>query len=465
MLGNSANVPVYPVQATKKTGFWTSRDPMRRRLLAVGDLGTVVVVAASLAIFGPGPAAALWALLSVPFWIVAAKLYGLYDRDHRALRHLVVDEVPSILLWTITCVTLLAIFLGAVSKDDLGTAATVRSVGIAILAALAFRSGARFAWRLLTPPEKVLIVGPDGLARSIRRKFELFSDMHATVVGTRRAISTDTVRDWHSWPPNVDRIILGLQSLDEQLLATVAAYCRRTRVKLTVIPPGRTSFGTAVQLRHVADLPVLEYNTWDVSRSTLLLKRVFDVVLAGALLLLASPLIVLTVLALRLSGPGPVFYAQRRAGLGGREFTIFKFRTMQADAETVLPTLVRFDTLAEPVFKLAADPRVTRLGHVLRRTSLDELPQLVNVLKGDMSLVGPRPEQVEVVRRYKPEHRFRLGVKPGLTGPMQVFGRGRLSFEERLAVEREYIENLSITRDLRILAMTLPSVVTGRGAF
>jgi lipopolysaccharide/colanic/teichoic acid biosynthesis glycosyltransferase len=285
------------------------------------------------------------------------------------------------------------------------------------------------------------------------------------VVGTQSAISTETVRDWRSWPPNVDRIILGLQSFDEQLLATVAAYCRRTRVKLTIIPPGRTSFGTAVQLRHVADLPVLEYNTWDVSRSTLLLKRVFDVVVAAALLLAASPLIVLTVLALRLSGTGPIFYAQRRAGLGGREFTIFKFRTMQADAETMLPALVRFDTLAEPVFKLAADPRVTRLGRILRRTSLDELPQLVNVLKGEMSLVGPRPEQVELVSRYKPEHRFRLGVKPGLTGPMQVFGRGRLSFEERLAVEREYIENLSITRDLRILAMTLPSVVAGRGAF
>jgi lipopolysaccharide/colanic/teichoic acid biosynthesis glycosyltransferase len=152
-------------------------------------------------------------------------------------------------------------------------------------------------------------------------------------------------------------------------------------------------------------------------------------------------------------------------GLGGRDFRMFKFRTMGPDAEAVLPTLVRFDALDEPVFKLARDPRVTQLGRFLRRTSLDELPQLLNVLKGDMSLVGPRPEQVELVRRYKPEHRFRLMVKPGLTGPMQVFGRGRLTFEERLAVEREYIENLSLSRDLRILALTVPSVFDGRGAY
>jgi lipopolysaccharide/colanic/teichoic acid biosynthesis glycosyltransferase len=117
------------------------------------------------------------------------------------------------------------------------------------------------------------------------------------------------------------------------------------------------------------------------------------------------------------------------------------------------------------MFKLEEDPRVTRVGRVLRRTSLDELPQLVNVLRGEMSLVGPRPEQVELVERYGPEERFRFAVKPGLTGPMQVYGRGHLSFDERLAVDRDYIENLSIGRDLRILALTLTALATRRGAF
>src|SRR4051794_1471781 len=144
---------------------------------------------------------------------------------------------------------------------------------------------------------------------------------------------------------------------------------------------------------------------------------------------------------------------------------MFKLLSMRSDAADVVFSFVRFVKLAEPEFSLARDPRVPRLGRVLRRTSIDELPQLLNVLRGDMSLVGPQPEQVELVRRYGPEHWVRLAVKPGVTGPMQVFGRGQLSLEERLALEREYIENLSIGRDLRILMLTIPSVVAGRGAY
>jgi lipopolysaccharide/colanic/teichoic acid biosynthesis glycosyltransferase len=138
---------------------------------------------------------------------------------------------------------------------------------------------------------------------------------------------------------------------------------------------------------------------------------------------------------------------------------------MAPDAEERLSNVVPLDELREPVFKLRGDPRTTRLGRLLRRWSIDELPQLWNVLKGEMSLVGPRPEQVELVRLYRPEHRFRLDVRPGMTGPMQVYGRGELTFDERLAVERDYIENLTLGRDLRILALTLPVVFRGGGAF
>jgi lipopolysaccharide/colanic/teichoic acid biosynthesis glycosyltransferase len=127
--------------------------------------------------------------------------------------------------------------------------------------------------------------------------------------------------------------------------------------------------------------------------------------------------------------------------------------------------LVELDGLEEPMFKLENDARVTRIGRVLRRWSIDELPQLFNVLKGEMSLVGPRPEQVELVERYSPEHRVKLLAKPGITGPMQVFGRGKLTFEERLAVEREYVENPSLRRDVRILALTVTAIVGRRGAY
>jgi len=160
-----------------------------------------------------------------------------------------------------------------------------------------------------------------------------------------------------------------------------------------------------------------------------------------------------------------VIFSQRRAGMRGKPFRMHKFRTMYRDAEESLPELVTFDDLSDPMFKLRKDPRITRAGRFLRRFSLDEVPQLVNVLLGDMSIVGPRPEQVELVDRYRPEHRFRLDVKPGITGPMQVFGRGDLTFTERLAVELDYVENLSLARDLSILAQTLPAVLRGNGAY
>jgi lipopolysaccharide/colanic/teichoic acid biosynthesis glycosyltransferase len=210
---------------------------------------------------------------------------------------------------------------------------------------------------------------------------------------------------------------------------------------------------------------VLEYDTRDVPRSTTLIKRVFDVLASSAALIVCAPLFPIIALAIKLDSRGPLLFVQTRAGLRGVPFRVYKFRTMRDGADEMLEELVRIDDLPEPVFKFRRDPRVTRVGRVLRRLSLDELPQLVNVLRGEMSIVGPRPEQIELVRRYRPEHRFRLAVKPGITGSMQVFGRGALSFSERLAVELDYVENLSLSRDLRILLQTLPAIFRGTGAY
>jgi lipopolysaccharide/colanic/teichoic acid biosynthesis glycosyltransferase len=134
-------------------------------------------------------------------------------------------------------------------------------------------------------------------------------------------------------------------------------------------------------------------------------------------------------------------------------------------AEDELGSLIDLDALSAPAFKLRDDPRVTRVGRLLRRFSLDELPQLWNVLRGEMSIVGPRPEELALVERYEPEHRFRLQVKPGMTGPMQVFGRAELAFDERLAVELDYVEKISLARDLWILLQTLPAALRGTGAY
>jgi exopolysaccharide biosynthesis polyprenyl glycosylphosphotransferase len=323
----------------------------------------------------------------------------------------------------------------------------------------------RFAWRSLTPPERTVIIGSGPLVAVARRKLELFPDMHVRVVDEYADLSVDELLGDPDALAEVDRVLVAAPVLDEGLIAELVTFCRRRQIKLSIVPPARGMFGTAVQLNHVADLPVLEYNTWDVSRSTLLLKYAIDVALALLLLILLAPLFLPIALVVALDSRGPILFTQLRAGQYGRPFRMLKFRTMVVDAEERLDGLVQLDQLHEPMFKLVADPRVTRIGRLLRRTSLDELPQLVNVLRGDMSLVGPRPEQIELVERYAPEHCFRLLVRPGLTGPMQVCGRGQLSFEERLAVERDYVENISIGRDLRILALTIGPVISGRGAF
>jgi exopolysaccharide biosynthesis polyprenyl glycosylphosphotransferase len=327
-----------------------------------------------------------------------------------------------------------------------------------------FRASTRALWRRVTPPQRLLIVGDGALAEAVVRKLELFPDIHAEISG-RVANCALLQEQLDRLIENVDRVVIASRDLAEELLEQLLPACRLRGVRLTIVPPTRGMFGTATNLTHIADLPLLDYNTWDISRLTLALKRCFDIVFASLALVLALPVLVLVALATLVDSGWPVFFSHVRAGERGRPFQMLKFRTMVKNAEAMLPELVPFEELDAPMFKLKADPRITRVGRFLRRTSIDELPQLINVLRGEMSIVGPRPEQLDLVERYGPEHQFRLQVKPGITGPMQVYGRGELTFEERLAVEREYVENLSLARDLRIVLMTLPAVFGRRGAY
>jgi exopolysaccharide biosynthesis polyprenyl glycosylphosphotransferase len=408
----------------------------------------------------------VWGIVILPVWLVFAKLYGLYDRDHTALRHLTVEELPSIFFWTLTATAGTALLLAATPAGSPSLVQGVRFWIAAGAASFLFRGLARVAWRRVTPPERVFILGDGPLAAATRRKLELFPDIHARAVDAHQHAVNELLNDPERLCDlQVDRVIVAMDSINEDLIAKLVSMCRRNGIKFSLIPPAQGMFGTAVRLGRVADMPVLEYNTWDVSRSTLFLKRTLDATVSVAALVLLSPLFILIALVIFLDSPGVIVFSQVRVGMGGRRFRMRKFRTMVPDAEARLANLVSFDSLSDPMFKFPNDPRVTRFGRLLRRTSLDELPQLVNVMKGDMSLVGPRPEQVELVERYDQEHMFRLAVRPGMTGPMQIYGRGELTFQERLAVEREYVENLSFGRDLRILAMTIVPVISGRGAF
>ena len=195
-------------------------------------------------------------------------------------------------------------------------------------------------------------------------------------------------------------------------------------------------------------------------------KRLLDRGVAVILLIVLSPLFVVIALWVRLDSPGPALFRQTRVGLGGELFTVYKFRTMVQNADELIKArLNRVEDLESFVFQDKTDPRITRSGHFLRKTSLDELPQLFNILWGQMSLVGPRPEVPEIARRYSPEQRLRLSVLPGVTGLAQVNGRSELTLGETIAYDLEYVRNYSFWLDLRILLQTVVVVLTGKGAY
>jgi lipopolysaccharide/colanic/teichoic acid biosynthesis glycosyltransferase len=221
-------------------------------------------------------------------------------------------------------------------------------------------------------------------------------------------------------------------------------------------------YGAGAMGSPVLALPTFTRRDMEGVRVHEVVKRGVDV--AGALLgiVLALPVGALIALAVKLSSRGPVFFAQERAGLHGQPFRMFKFRSMVVDAERRLNELVRIEDLAEPVYKLEDDPRVTRVGRFLRRFGLDELPQLLNVLRGEMSLVGPRPEVVALVERYNAEQRRRLLVKPGITGYQQIHNRGMPDMAARLMYDVYYLRNRSLLLDLWILVITVFVIASGK---
>ena len=202
----------------------------------------------------------------------------------------------------------------------------------------------------------------------------------------------------------------------------------------------------------------LSINQW-------IIKRSLDILISFIGLIILFPLFILISIAIILDSTGPILFFQERAGENGRAFKLVKFRTMINGADKILSHYINIDDLEEPVFKIQNDPRITKLGKFLRRWSLDELPQLWNIFRGDMSLVGPRPEETWLVARYNDTQRQRLAFKPGLTGPMQVNGRGELNMSDRLTLELEYIHNYSLKKDLAILFESIPAIIHGKGAF
>jgi exopolysaccharide biosynthesis polyprenyl glycosylphosphotransferase len=264
---------------------------------------------------------------------------------------------------------------------------------------------------------------------------------------------------------DADCVFVASSALETHEMGHVAKAVRLEGVEVRVTATLPQVLSSRVTAQPIGGLMSLSLRPVRLTGTQAAAKRVFDVAMSGFGLLLAAPLLLVIALAIRVTSPGPVLFRQRRVGQRGRPFTILKFRTMAIDAEDRLDELRVHNEADGPLFKMKHDPRVTPLGRRLRKWSLDELPQLVNVLRGEMSMVGPRPPLPEEVSAYEDWQFDRLEVQPGVTGLWQVSGRSNLSFDEYVRLDLFYIENWSLAYDLFIVAKTIPQLVTRHGAY
>jgi exopolysaccharide biosynthesis polyprenyl glycosylphosphotransferase len=263
----------------------------------------------------------------------------------------------------------------------------------------------------------------------------------------------------------VDEIIFAVNLQELARLEPVIRHCAdvgmRTRLELEFLPAAYTR----IYLEKFREVQLLSLSSAPDSELRLFFKRVFDIALSGVSLVVLSPLLAATAAMIRITSPGPVLFQQTRCGLGGRRFTLYKFRSMINNAEQLRAELHQLNELDGPVFKMSEDPRITAVGRWLRRFSLDELPQLWNILRGEMSFVGPRPAVPEEVEQYQDWQRRRLRMRPGLTCTWVLEGRNHLDFNRWMQLDLTYIDNWSLWLDVKIFLLTIPIVLSGRGAY
>ncbi len=264
---------------------------------------------------------------------------------------------------------------------------------------------------------------------------------------------------------NVDEVIVTLPWMYHRKIMQIVDECERENVRVYVVPDVFQQRMQRIDLDSLSGIPLISTGPIHMSPGDLLLKRIVDLALGSLLLPFFALIFIFVALLIKLDSPGPVIFKQRRVGKDGREFDVYKFRSMVKDADKMKAALADLNEAEGPLFKIKEDPRLTRAGRFLRRASLDELPQLVNVLRGEMSLVGPRPGTPAEVAEYEPWQRERIRVRPGMTGLWQVSGRSDIPFDEMCLLDIFYVENWSLGLDIRIILQTIPRVLFGYGAY
>jgi exopolysaccharide biosynthesis polyprenyl glycosylphosphotransferase len=424
-------------------------------------------------------------LLTVPFWVVLAKLYGLYDRDEERTDHSTIHEIVAVTHF-VTLGTWVLFLIGWAS--DIWTARPSQAVtfwlsGIALIACA--RALARiYCHRQVAYLQNTIIVGAGDVGQLVARKLLGHQEYGINLVGfvddnpreRRDDLGHLTLLGSSAELPelvelfDVERVIIAFSNDRHDETLTLIRSIKDYDVQVDIVPRLFEILGTKVSMHTVEGVPLIGLPPIRLARSSRLLKRTTDLVLAAAGLTILSPLLIAVAILIKLDSAGPVFFRQVRMGEGEQTFRIFKFRTMVVDADDRKAQVAHLNMHArnggDPrMFKVPNDPRITRIGGFLRRTSIDELPQLLNVLHGEMSLVGPRPLILEEDRCVLEWARKRLNLKPGITGLWQVLGRSDIPFDEMTRLDYLYVTNWSLAEDLKLIFLTFPSLFRRRAAY
>jgi exopolysaccharide biosynthesis polyprenyl glycosylphosphotransferase len=423
----------------------------------------------------------LWVLVTLPAWALLLRSYGFYNNPIRRFEPTHLDD--------------LFLHFNALVIGTLGLWLFYKALPIPRLSftemllfgifALVFSSGLRVVARRVNlsvhGPEKVFVVAPMDEVKILRRKLVHHPEYDMAVrgaildgggsddeltrdLGLRYSVYLDEL-DSLIASHAIDHLFVQLDSghVSQERAAELMRICHKAGIRFSIFSSAKNLFLPGVEVNHLEGMGFLSYHPPVLSRSSLLLKRALDIFISAVMLALLAPLMALIAIAIKLDSEGPVFFKQMRVGQHGKRFRLIKFRTMVPDSDHLVPELM--SRSVDPGWLIIDDdPRVTKLGRFLRCTSLDELPQLWNVLKGEMSTVGPRPLSVRDDEGVSGWGRHRLDLTPGLTGHWQVLGRNNIPFEEMVDIDYAYVTNWSLWLDLKLLIRTVPVVLRRRGA-
>ena len=462
---------------------------MRRGLLAADFAGLMLAYTATVLVEGPsggllGPIAEAAALvISFPLWVVAAKLYGLYDHDEERVDYSTADELFAVFNLVTVCTWLVfaASRANRIASPNLDRLAFFWAAAVIVLTLS--RSVARsLCRRHASYAQNAIIVGAGEVGQLIARKLLHHPEYginllgfidsqpreqqpelgHLTLLGPLEELPR-LIRTL-----DVGRVVIAFSRERHEEILPLLRQISDLDVQIDIVPRFFDVIGTTVEVHSVEGLPVVGLHPFRLDNSSRFVKRALDVAVSLTALLLLTPLFAVVALLIKVDSRGPVFFRQVRMGAGERPFRIWKFRTMAADAEQHKDEVAHLNEhLADDprMFKVPADPRVTRVGSYLRRSCIDELPQLFNVLRGEMSLVGPRPLILDEDKYVDGWARKRLNLKPGMTGLWQVLGASEIPFDEMVKLDYRYVAGWSLKTDLELIAKTIPAVLRERQAY